>query len=199
VRLAPALASLLAAVAVPLGLTAPAAAAPARELCGKAVAMAEELRPDLPEHLMTAMSKVETGRGEGPWPERFAWPWTINVDGEGRFYPSKAAAVDAVERLRAEGADNIDVGCMQISLQYHGDAFDSLEAAFNPAVNVAYAVEFLMALHRRTNSWMEAIGDYHSRNRAQSLGYRRTVIQAWNAEKRAHYANAEHRADSPGA
>ncbi|SDG29091.1 hypothetical protein SAMN05216241_10842 [Limimonas halophila] len=188
-----------AATAALAGLAAPAAATPARDVCARAIAMAEELRPDLPTHLMTAISKVETGRGSGPWPERFAWPWTINVDGDGRYYPSKRAAVKAVRRLQRQGADNIDVGCMQVSLKYHGHAFDSIEQAFTPAINVAYAVEFLMALHRETNSWMEAIGDYHSRNRPQSQPYRTKVLRVWNAEKRAHYANAGHREDAPDA
>jgi len=197
VRIVAVIATLLAATS---GLAAPTAAAvPAREVCARAIAMAEELRPDLPGHLMTAIAKVETGRGDGPWPERFAWPWAINVDGEGRYFASKDEAVAAVKRLQKRGADNIDVGCMQISLKYHGHAFATVEEAFTPAVNVAYATEFLMALQRRTNSWMEAIGDYHSRNRAQSLSYRTKVMQAWHAEKRAHYANAEHRADDPDA
>ena len=61
--------------------------------------------------------------------------------GEGRYYPKKAAAIAAAKSLQAEGVRNIDVDCMQINLMHHKKAFPSIEAAFDPAINVAYGGE----------------------------------------------------------
>ncbi|MDZ7712446.1 MAG: hypothetical protein U5L06_04740 [Rhodovibrio sp.] len=68
------------------------------------------------------------------------------AEGRGRYLPSKAAAIAEVRDLQARGVSNIDVGCMQVNLHWHGDAFESLEQAFDPAYNVAYAAAFLLDL-----------------------------------------------------
>jgi len=52
-----------------------------------------------------------------------AWPWTINAQGKGQFFKTKAEAVKAIKNLQAQGVKSIDVGCMQINLSYHGKAF----------------------------------------------------------------------------
>ncbi len=81
------------------------------------------------------------------------WPWTIDADGVGQFFATKAQAVAAVAALQAQGVRSIDVGCMQVNLMHHPDAFASLDQAFDPAANSAFAVRFLNALYRRTESW----------------------------------------------
>src|SRR3546814_15246449 len=68
------------------------------------------------------------------------------AEGRGRFLPSKAAAIEEVRRLQARGIRNIDVGCLQVNLHYHPDAFASLETAFDPEANAAYAADFLVRL-----------------------------------------------------
>src|SRR5262249_40721 len=52
---------------------------------------------------------------------------------------------------------------MQVDLYYHPDAFASLEAAFDPATNVAYAAKFLNELKAETGDWGVATQYYHSR------------------------------------
>ena len=71
-------------------------------------------------------------------------------------------AVEAVKELQRRGTRNIDVGCMQINLLYHSDAFDSIESAFEPSINVAYGAKYLSALHNETGSWFTAVRRYHS-------------------------------------
>jgi hypothetical protein len=95
-------------------------------------------------------------------------------------------------RLQARGVRNIDVGCMQVNLHYHPDAFASLEEAFDPAANVAYAADFLVELRREARSWTRAVGQYHSREAIRGNGYRAKVFKAWRAER--HRANRERRA-----
>src|SRR5271168_2999505 len=71
-------------------------------LCRSAIAAAEQAGA-IPPLLMAAIGRVESGRRD---PVSFAvapWPWTINADGEGRFYDTKAEAIAAVRALQARG------------------------------------------------------------------------------------------------
>jgi hypothetical protein len=143
-----------------------------------------ERREKLPAQLLSAISLAETGRrleGNG---ETLAWPWTIYAQGRGQYFTSKAQAIAAVRKLRAKGVRNIDVGCMQVNLHYHPDAFANLEEAFDPAANVAYAARFVRELQREVRSWSQAIAFYHSRNREHYLPYRRKVHRLWYEERR---------------
>lgn len=160
-------------------------------LCREQAVRAERDR-DLPPHLLTAIARTESGRWHADSSESLAWPWTVMAEGRGRFLPSKAAAVEEVRRLQARGVRNIDVGCMQVNLHYHPDAFASLEAAFDPAVNVAYAADFLADLREEARSWTRAIGQYHSREAIRGNTYRAKVFKTWRAER--HRANRERRA-----
>ena len=168
-------------------------------VCAAAADAAEGMRPDLPAHLLGALAKVESGRWHAPSEARLAWPWTVMAEGRGRYLPSKAAAIAEVRALRARGVTNIDVGCMQVNLHWHGAAFDGLDQAFDPAHNVAYAAAFLRDLRARENSWTKAIGVYHSRTPRFSGPYRSKVFRHWRAEKKAAVAAriAERRRDDP--
>lgn len=150
--------------------------------CARLTARAERAH-GLPTHLLTAISKVESGRWHVASGAVLAWPWTVTAGGKGRFLPSKKAAIAEVERLRARGVRNIDVGCMQINLGYHPEAFASLEEAFDPRRNVAYATRFLGELRARWGSWTRAVGNYHSNTPALSGRYRVKVFRALYAEK----------------
>jgi hypothetical protein len=61
-------------------------------------------------------------------------------------FPTKAKAIAHVRELQARGVRNIDVGCMQINLRHHPNAFPDLETAFDPEMNTAYAAQFLNGL-----------------------------------------------------
>jgi hypothetical protein len=107
----------------------------------------------LPPRLLNAIGIVESGRID-PFRHVVApWPWSVNANGEGHMYDSKAQAITAVLHLQAAGIDSIDVGCMQINLHHHPDAFASLDQAFDPSANTAYASRFLMSLFEHTGSW----------------------------------------------
>src|SRR5690606_21478784 len=161
------------------------------ELCRAATARAEAAAA-LPPHLLTAIAKTESGRWHAERSETLAWPWTVMAEGRGRFLPSKAAAIEEVRRLLARGLRNIDVGCLQVNLHYHPDAFESLEAAFDPDTNAAYAARFLAALREEARSWTRAIGQYHSRQAIRGNDYRAKVFKAWREAR--HRANRERQA-----
>ena len=100
----------------------------------------------IPLGLLTAISFVEAGRA-GSDGKVVAWPWTTNVGGESHYYDTKEQAIAETQKLLDEGTRSVDVGCMQINLRYHPTAFKSLEEAFDPATNIAYATKFLKSLH----------------------------------------------------
>ncbi len=132
----------------------------------------------IPDRLMQAIGVVESGRRD-EFGGVTAWPWTINVEGVGEVFETKAEAVAAVTAHRARGARSIDVGCMQVNLLHHGNAFASLEEAFDPAANARYAAGFLQRLLAQTGSWPRATAGYHSLTPDVGAEYSRKVLAVW--------------------
>jgi len=153
------------------------------KLCSTEISKVEAAE-QIPSLLLHAISKIESGRTSPEGTARIAWPWTVMAEGRGRYLPTKAAAIAEVKKLRKAGVKSIDVGCMQVNLMYHADAFDSVEDAFDPAQNVAYAAQFLKALKDELHSWIKAVGSYHSRTPAYFAVYRSKVFAAWRQEQK---------------
>jgi hypothetical protein len=146
-------------------------------LCLSAIKAAEKTAR-LPPKLLDAIGTVESGRldaRKGVMP----WPWTINIAGTGRFFETKAEAISAVQAARAGGVQSIDVGCMQVNLMYHSEAFASLDQAFDPTANAVYAAGFLNRLFIKTGNWSKAIAAYHSQTPGESGDYAQRVIASW--------------------
>ncbi len=144
----------------------------------------------IPQGLLTAISFVESGRTSEATGQRLAWPWTINVNGQGRFFDTKEEAVAETRRQLDQGQRSIDVGCMQINLRYHPNAFRSIEDAFDPALNVAYGAQFLLSLHQLQGSWAKAVERYHSSEDGRREEYRDRVLAFWNEDARSVVMNA---------
>ncbi len=149
-----------------------------KDLCANTIRRIEA-QGRFPPGLMQAIALVESGRSDAATGAKFAWPWTVHAEGRGRYFASKAAAVKAVRKLQARGVSNIDVGCMQVNLYYHGDQFDSIEAALDPAQNAAYAARFLQRLYGDKGSWNKAVALYHSSTPKLNRPYRAKVYRAW--------------------
>lgn len=145
-------------------------------LCATAIAAAER-DAGMPAGLLGAIAKVETGR-RAPDGSVQPWPWSYNAAGDGRYAASNAEALQEVRALQARGVRSIDIGCMQVNLLHHPGAFPDLEAAFDPATNVAYAVRFLRELHTRTGDWHQAVALYHSATPERGLIYQQRVMAA---------------------
>lgn len=157
-------------------LSLPAAAAPPR--CEPAIAAAERAVHTAPG-LLAAIGLVESGRRDPASGARAPWPWTVTAEGIGTYYPSKADAIAAVEALQARGVTSIDVGCMQVNLQYHPAAFRSLDEAFDPGPNARYAAQFLASLYRRLGDWPEAAAAYHSLTPGPNADYAHLIAAVW--------------------
>ncbi|MCH2546694.1 MAG: lytic transglycosylase domain-containing protein [Alphaproteobacteria bacterium] len=148
------------------------------KLCTHQVTRSER-KYGIPSRLLGAMAATETGRMHKGLGVRIPWPWTLNVEGKPYFFDSKTEAVAAVAKFQSQGIRSIDVGCMQINLRHHPDAFANLSEALEPKFNVTYAARFLRGHYDDTNSWKMAVGRYHSRTPAHATRYIAAVYGQW--------------------
>jgi Transglycosylase SLT domain len=149
----------------------------ANQVCRQAIAAAERAH-GIPTHLLAAIGRVESGRRDQASGSYNPWPWTINFDGAGSFYDNKPQAVSAASSMRPRATRSIDVGCLQISLTYHPDAFASLDQAFDPQSNADYGARFLLQLFEKSGSWPRAVELYHSATPDLGADYRQKVYAA---------------------
>ena len=152
-------------------------------LCRAAIAEAER-GANLPRGLLQAIGRVESGRRDPETGQFAPWPWTTNAEGEGKYFPTREAAIAHVRQLQARGVRIIDVGCMQVNLHHHANAFASLEQAFDPLINARYAARFLTELNGGRADWRQAAGHYHSQTPERAGPYREKVLAAWEQEAR---------------
>ena len=162
------------------GLSLASSPAANAQTCATAT-RAAEINHGLPDGLMTAIASVESGQYDPVLQVNIAWPWTINAEGSGAQFDSKGEAIAQVRALLDTGMESIDVGCMQVNLRWHPDAFASLEDAFDPALNADYAARLLISLFNQHGNWPAAIGHYHSGTDWRQANYQGKVAEAWAA------------------
>ncbi len=151
---------------------------PPRDACTPDI-FAAERQFGVPQKLLQTIGIVESGRVDPASGRVEPWPWTINVGGVGHFFATKASAIEAVRDLQQTGTHSIDVGCMQINLVQHPDAFASLDEAFDPPANTRYGARFLTALYREIGNWPQAAAAYHSRTQDLGVSYETRVMAIW--------------------
>jgi hypothetical protein len=154
-------------------------------ICHREINRTERLM-GIPPQLLESVALTESGRWNKNYKRQLAWPWTVNAAGKGYYLNSKAEAIAKVRQLQRAGISRIDVGCMQVNLHFHKEAFPSLEAAFEPAYNVRYAGKFLTDLKNRHRNWSSAVGYYHSGTPELHNRYRYKVLQTWRATRTAY-------------
>lgn len=142
--------------------------------CG-AAARAAEQAAGLPTGLLGSIGHVESGGASG-------LAWTVNDGRQGRHFANREDAEAYAASILSSGQQMIDLGCFQIDLFYHPDAFTDWQEAFDPAANAAAAAAILKELHDRTGSWDEAISLYHSADPSRGLPYMDKVLQAWSMD-----------------
>ena len=143
--------------------------------CSTAIGAAEG-RHGTATGLLSAIAKAESGRPVPPLPGLQPWPWAVNADGAAMYFDSKPAAVVWTRLALARGVRQVDVGCMQVNLQSHPEAFRDLDDAFDPAANADYAARFLLRLRADAGGdWTTAVGFYHSRTPGLAADYRERV------------------------
>ncbi|HYZ33693.1 MAG TPA: transglycosylase SLT domain-containing protein [Crenalkalicoccus sp.] len=158
----------------------PAPVTDPRAMCAAAILRAER-EHGLSAGLLGAIAVVESGRPDPATGRVSPWPWTINAEGQGRFFETKAEAVAAASALLARGVSVVDVGCLQVNLHHHPTAFADLEEAFDPMANARYAGLFLKRLYAARQDWEQAAAAYHSQTPELGDPYRLRVLAAWPA------------------
>ncbi len=148
------------------------------DLCGPAVASASTGH-NLPPGLLNAVAVVESGRLNTLTGAVQPWPWTIDANGAGYMYPTEQAAEQAAAGFEAAGIASLDIGCLQVNLAQHPDAFASLAQAFDPAANADYAAMFLTSLDQKFGNWPQAVAAYHSQTPALGEPYAARVYAQW--------------------
>lgn len=143
-----------------------------------------EYKNRIPGDTLYSISLNETGKLHSVKKIKLVWPWTANVEGKGYFFDSKREAVAFVRSEMLKGKESIDVGCMQINLKHHPDAFRNLEQAFDPAANIAYGAKFLRSKYDALKDWHKAIAHYHSATEGVGEKYKNNIIKtAYNIKK----------------
>lgn len=163
----------------PLATLPGLAYAGAGEACRDQAAIVEHAA-GIPPGLLLAIGKRESGRWDAQTGGVLPWPWTVNREGEDHIFELRDEAVAYVAAAQREGSRSIDVGCFQINLMYHPAAFATLEEAFDPTANAAYAARFLIELHDRAGNWETAVADYHSATPWLGTPYREAVFATWH-------------------
>ena len=143
--------------------------------CAAAIEAAQRATA-IPDGWLASIGQVESGRPDPASKRWLPWPWTIDVGGQGSFFNSAAEAIAAVRALQAQGVRSIDVGCVQINLAQHPDAFQTLDQAFDPVANAAYGARFLTHLYASAHDWIRAAALYHSATPALAEDYARKVL-----------------------
>lgn len=128
--------------------------------------------------LLRAIMLAESGRDMGQG--RAAWPWTVQSQGQGYWLDTPEQALILVQDLLDQGVTNIDLGCFQINIHWHSQAFPSLEAMLDPEANARYAAAYLLELHAQTGDWRRAAGAYHSRDATRAETYVARLVALHN-------------------
>ena len=90
------------------------------------------------------------------------WPWTLNVAGVPRRYPTRKAAWKGLTYFLRQGIKSIDVGLMQVNWRYHHRKLGTPWQALEPFNNTRTGARILSEEYKKTGVWQKAIGRYHS-------------------------------------
>lgn len=151
----------------------------------------------VPVQVMLAITRVETGRDHDG--ELQPWPWAVNTAGQSHWFDSHDEAVAFVREAVTSGQSNIDIGCFQLNMYWHGEAFASIEAMFDPEQNADYAARFLVHNHAETGNWVDAVARYHSATPVHAAAYIERVekvLARLEDEGPPHVSGAGARSDS---
>lgn len=136
--------------------------------CDRAASVAAR-NSGVPLDVLLAVTRTETGRPSGGGLN--PWPWTVNMEGAGRWFATEDEARAYVFQHFKRGARSFDVGCFQINYKWHGQAFRSIDDMFDPVKNAEYAAGFLADLYAEFGDWTKAAGAYHSRTKEYADRY----------------------------
>lgn len=133
--------------------------------CASAVTPFELMHSSVDPKVLAGIALNESGLNG------HAWPWTLNIAGQGYFFRSREDAYRVVQSLIARGRSDFDVGIMQINWGYHARRFASPWDALAPATSIRVAEDILNENYSKTHSVAKAIAYYHSANPVPGQAY----------------------------
>ncbi|HBX71741.1 MAG TPA: lytic transglycosylase [Halieaceae bacterium] len=134
----------------------------------------------LPPGLLYAVALTESGQSSLSDGQFRPWPWALNIDGEGHYFPSRQRAWLALETVLTETKTSVDIGLMQISWRYHRSVLGSSWQALDPYHNLRVGAHILAQCYQQRLEWWSAAGCYHAPNNATlARRYQARVQRHW--------------------
>jgi hypothetical protein len=120
----------------------------------------------VPVGLLYAVSRVESGR----WVQGKVrpWPWTLNIEGEARYFETRQSQFNALMSALQMG-QSVDIGPMQLNWRWQFERLISPWQITDPTFNVLTGCKILRELYDdpgSAGSWHWAVGKYHRRSSA---------------------------------
>lgn len=134
----------------------------------------------IPPSLFYAIALTESGYRTPATKGLRPWPWTLNIRGEGHYYPSQRAAATALSATLSAGETGVDVGLMQIHWHYHHAVLGNIRTALDPYHNLRVGAGILAECYRQRADWWFATGCYHA-------PYNETLAQRYQARVQRHW------------
>lgn len=134
----------------------------------------------IPPSLFYAIALTESGYRTPATQGLRPWPWTLNIRGEGHYYPSQRAAATALSATLSAGETGVDVGLMQIHWHYHHAVLGNIRTALDPYHNLRVGAGILAECYRQRADWWSATGCYHAPNND-------TLAQRYQARVQRHW------------
>ncbi|MXY64066.1 MAG: lytic transglycosylase domain-containing protein [Gammaproteobacteria bacterium] len=106
------------------------------------------------------------------------WPWTLSIDGEPYFFPTREETRTALLEAIQHGPGQLGVGLFQVEYRFHSNRFDSPGAMLDPYENSRVAAEiFSEGLVAAGGNVWRAIGLFHSTTPDLAEAYRKRVAR----------------------
>ena len=158
-------------------------------LCGPMIAQSQPIPAGyqqvareygLPPALLYAVALTESGQSSLSHGEFRPWPWALNIDGKGQYFPSRQSAWRALQAALTKTDASVDIGLMQVSWRYHHSSLGSSWQALDPYHNLRVAAELLRNCFIDHSNWIESAGCYHAPNDpARANRYGRRIQERW--------------------
>lgn len=136
----------------------------------------------VPPGLLYAVALTESGQSVLSGGEFRPWPWALNIDGQGHFYPTRQHAWEALQVALTRYQTSVDIGLMQISWRYHQRSLGSTWQALDPYHNLQVAAAILRACFAQHSAWLPSAGCYHAPHDAERAQRYRERVEARSAQ-----------------
>ena len=130
----------------------------------------------VPAPLLQAVCAQESNKEIAPGIYR-PWPWTLNIQGQGFYFDTRAEAHQrGLSALQA--GQHPDWGLCQINSFWHGRKLIDTWTALDPRHNLRVAADYLRECYDRLGDWIKAAGCYHAPNQEPNARrYRQAVAR----------------------